>query len=502
MSLALFAACDKNNDDIGTINQEIMLNADTITLDADGNAVSSPGSITVKSSADWRLTGDFSWCTPSATKGGNGTAVTFKATANETGEDREVNLYFICGNATQKLTVNQLPEAVFEVDGKSLLLPSAGQRVTLKIKTNLDISRCETSEDWISYYRGGVANASGEQWVQFTINENTSFYDRNAAITLGKGTADERIVNVTQSKYLGVVIEGETNFEFGVNGGSTSVTVTGTVPFNPVLSSTLKDWISIDEISSSETDVITKTYKITCLAGNWTRRGDITFKATSGISKIINVSQVNPNVELFDIPDSYFSSSLTGLGYIEAKNSQYYLTYAGYTATSLNLSGYPTAFMKSVEGIERFTNLASLTLKNTSLKKVDLSKNTKISKLIVDSSPIEELVLGDNPNITSLSIALLAAYYNVDDISRSFTISGAYLKSLILDQNTWTKDYDGTEWIDITGCPALTSLSCNRPSGFLKNIYMTQAQKDAYDAGRLIITTHSGFDKNAGIVVK
>lgn len=83
LSVALFAACNdtKETDDHKTPKQTISLNAEAIEFDVDGDAFAGVSSITATSSADWRLVGDTSWCTPSVTKGVNGTTVTFTAAA-------------------------------------------------------------------------------------------------------------------------------------------------------------------------------------------------------------------------------------------------------------------------------------------------------------------------------------------------------------------------------------------------------------------------------------
>ncbi len=504
LSAALFVCCsDDKEETSSTEGQKISLNAETILLDKSGSvSTGSSSTITVTSSAEWRLTGDVSWCTPSVAKGSNGTTITFSASANETGENREVNLYFICGDATQKLNIKQFPEEVVEFKNvsDSYTMAAAGGRMTIRVNTNLDTNNCEVSEEWVRLYRAGDST-SGEQWVQFVIDTNTTFYDREATITMFKGTDLEKEIKVTQTKHVGIVLESPASYEFGVSGGKVTVKATGNISFKTTISGTSTAWLSAVETSSTGTDIITKTFEITCAAGNWTRTGTVALVPNSGTTINLSFSQVDPNPSLFDVPDAAFANRLVTLGYLIAKDSKYYMTYTGYTATSFSSTSSASPFMQSVEGIERLENITSFTLYYTNTRKIDLSKNTKITSLTLYYSPFEEIILGDL-NITTLTINnYLYNYYDNTNRAKSFTATSSKLKTITINHTT-TATYDEVEFVDITGCPALTSLSCNRNSGNLKEIRVTQAQKDAYTAGTLTITTNAAFNKTTGIVVK
>ena len=53
-------------------------------------------------------------------------------------------------------------------------------------------------------------------------------------------------------------------------------------------------------------------------------------------------------------------------------------------------------------GIEYLTELGSLTLWNSRLTALDLSKNTKLTSLRIDESSITEIDFSSNPNLTNL----------------------------------------------------------------------------------------------------
>lgn len=493
MSVTMFVCCSDDNDGADNSGaQEISLNTETIVLGMDGNVSSgSSNTVTVVSTSDWKLSGDVSWCTPSVTKGNNGTSVTFTASENNTGEYREVNLYFICGNAAAKLTVYQFPEEVVDYNNvsDSYSVDAAGKNLTFRVTTNLDVSNYETSEDWITF-RPGIGTAR-ERWIQFSIASHNSFYSRQGTITLFKGTDYEKTVAVEQNPYYGILTDDAITYERGITAGTIDVKVRGNVTFNPTVASTYSGWLSCQEISSTGTDIVEKTYRISYTATEYSRNGVVTITPSTGTSISISITQKNPNPELFEIPDAVFSARLVAWGYVLASGDKFELTYTGYNTTSISLSSSAYANIASIEGIEKFVNLTSFTLRYVNVRKVDLSKNTKLTTLTINYAPIEELILGDLP-FTNLSISYLYNYYIVTNVAESFTISSSKVTSLTLSQTSYT-NFEKLEYIDITACPAITSLTCNRSTGNLKYIYVTQTQKNAYDAGTLSITANANY---------
>ena len=67
-------------------------------------------------------------------------------------------------------------------------------------------------------------------------------------------------------------------------------------------------------------------------------------------------------------------------------------------------------------------------------------------------------------------------YFGDYNTPRSFTISGTRLKSLSLSGNFFMTDL--LETVDVSGCPALTSLVCSGWS-VLKTVYVAPGQQIA-----------------------
>lgn len=503
ISSALFICCSDNDESTPIVdgNQEISIDSETIVFGMDGEvAAGLPDSVIVTSTNKWRLVGDTSWCAPVIKKGTDKDTIRFTAKENIEKIERSVVFTLICGNAVAKLTVHQLLDKFVDYskmpDTFSYNMVAAGGNITLRLASNLDTDNYVISDDWIAF-RPGIST-SAEKWMQFVIAPQASFSDRTGTITLFKGTKFEKAITVVQERFYGVITDDPIKYDVGVAAGTIDITVRGNVSFSSSVSSSYSAWLSCAEISSSGTDVIEKTFRISYTASEYSRNGIVTITPTKGTAISFTVAQENPNPELFEVPDNTFAGRLTTLGYIVAKDGKYYMTYSGYNATTLSFNNSAYSAMASVEGIERFVNLTSLTLSYCKVKKLDLSKNTKITSLTNNYIALEELILADLP-LTTRSITYLYNYYSTSDAAQSFKLSSSKVTTLTLNQTSNTT-YDKLESIDITGSPALTTLSCNRSSGVLKNIYVTQAQKDAYDAGTLKITTNTNFP--VSIIVK
>lgn len=505
ISAALLAGCENGNgtgggDDFES--QTLTISTNSVVFDVDGEAAAgSTNSVTVTSSAEWRLAGDTSWCTPSAIKGNSGAAVTFTPGENETEGVRSVNLYFICGDAAQKITVSQAPEGFVEFKNMndSYTYASSGGLLTVKLDSNLNSANSETSDGWINLYRP-AGNTSGAQWVQFSIDPTTSFTDREGSITMFKGTDIEKDIAINQTKFTGVLTDDPVRYEVGPAAGKFTITARGNVDFNVSITAA-NNWITSTLLSSSGTDIIEKTFEISYTDCAYDRTGTFTISPTSGTSVSVSVIQVNPNPDLFEIPDAVFANRLVDLGYFMADGDKYKLTYSGFNATSITITGQSYVNMESIEGIEKFVNLTTLRIEDCKLKKADLSQNTKITSLNLTYVPMEELILGDINIASYANNNYMYAYYANTVRSQSFKASSSKLTTISIN-HTSTAAYDEIEWVDITECPALTTLNCNRNNNKLQKIYVTQAQKDAYDGGTLTIVTNASFDKATGIVVK
>ena len=93
--------------------------------------------VTVSSSEDWTLVGDYTWITPSSVQGKNGSTVTFNAEVNTTGKPRSASFTFKVADKEAELIVKQQGQEIEMTLG--LTAVSAGDTdVTLSMTVDSD----------------------------------------------------------------------------------------------------------------------------------------------------------------------------------------------------------------------------------------------------------------------------------------------------------------------------------------------------------------------------
>lgn len=130
------------------------------------------------------------------------------------------------------------------------------------------------------------------------------------------------------------------------------------------------------------------------------------------------------------------------------------------------------------------------------IQELDLSGNPKLTDItwyssfsgwrsFISPAPLEVINIGDAPitegRVVILSLSSAAPYYAA---STSLTLSGNSVK--ILDMSSLPST-DKVEWVDVTGCPNIQSISVMSYYS-LKTLYVTAEQKSAIDAGRIVVS--------------
>ena len=227
------------------------------------------------------------------------------------------------------------------------------------------------------------------------------------------------------------------------------------------------DWITqVPETRGLET----KTLTFHLGAATTSRGGKITIEG-AGITKELSVIQKDPNATLISFVDKDFVKWLQQQGWIVALGSTSgIITEKGLAATELSYNPSYGTQWTSLEGIENFTNLEKINVMSNDLSEIDLSGLTKVKELKCTRNFRLALInLGDNP-IESLSP--LGTYYSD---AEKFTMIGNKLVSLDLTVASYYVWYDGITSIDVSGCPALQTLKCDRGER-VKSLYLKKGQ--------------------------
>lgn len=201
-----------------------------------------------------------------------------------------------------------------------------------------------------------------------------------------------------------------------------------------------------------------------------------------------------------EFPDDAFRQLLIDAGYITVLDgTECLLTETGEAATQL-----PDLYRKnisSLKGIEAFKNLKTLApngIGMNPIKELDLSGNPNLTDInwyssssgwhsYITPAPLEVINIGDAP-ITDGRL-VFEGLYCTPVYAASLTVSGASVK--IIEFSSKYSSYDKAEWLDVTGCPNIQSITLN--SYYIKTLYVTAEQKSAIDGGRITITDQNYY---------
>ena len=153
-------------------------------------------------------------------------------------------------------------------------------------------------------------------------------------------------------------------------------------------------------------------------------------------------------------------------------------------------SKYEYSYIKSLDGIEYFTNLTLLNFNGSSISSIDLSKNTKLTRLNCRENKLTELNLENNTALTNLACGINKL--ETLDISNNTALTeldccGNLLSELDLSNNTELSIliccYNKLSTLDISGNKQLIALDCSSNglkridisnNTALKNLYCNQ----------------------------
>lgn len=125
---------------------------------------------------------------------------------------------------------------------------------------------------------------------------------------------------------------------------------------------------------------------------------------------------------------------------------------------TINLRDRSDLGIYGLDGIEYLTELESLDVGNTPLVTMDLSKNTKLKKLICSETAIKGLNLNKNTELTTLDVSLCTKLQQLDCSGGKLTSLNAsgcsLLKTLRCADNQLTE-------LNLSGCSFLQYVCCN-----------------------------------------
>lgn len=380
---------------------------------------------------------DKSWISYVGTRAMTTSRLLFSISPNEETTIREGTITITSGIGTEIIKIYQFGAApALVLTQKNYTVPSEGQTIKVELNSNVDYEVVMPSVDWITK---SPTRAMSTHTHYYTVAPNTIYDNRSSKIHyINKENNIDEIVEITQLQKDALII-GKTDYQVPQEGGTVDVTLQNNIDFE----------IEVTEgdtwITQIETRALQENNLRFNIAENTTgteRIGKIKIANTQqNISQTITITQ--SAIPVLNIPDSNFKAYLVA-NY--DKNSDGEISQSEIEKiTYLTLTKMSIA---SLEGIEYFTNLSSLSCDVNSLTKLDLSKNMKLTGLVCNYNKISELILPPNAN----KMTLLRCCDN--KLSGKLDLSNwSDLESLDCHNNNLTD-------LELTGCTGLTGMSC------------------------------------------
>ncbi len=471
---ALLCACDDDNTgDEKVSSATITISTETLTAAPEG----AQQSVTVTSSGDWRLAGVCDWAHPSATAGKSGETVTFTIDPNTTEAVRTATFKFFTGSAVAPLTISsEIGYNLTLLSSEEMSTKSAAEQISVELKTNIPELTCEVPE-WVTY--SSRTDAFGKTILSFAVSENATYINREGNIVISSDKAAEPVTVALTQEQTNAIIVDEDLFYLDMAAQEVTVVVKSNVEYDI---NRYVEWISEGTLVSSnkqEDGLTADTYTFALTEATGPRGSQVTFYWNELFSNVTMV-QKDPDTEVVTISDDVFRSDLVSKGWVlDLGAGACIILEDGLNATSYSSEGSYYQSFASVDGIENFPNLESVTLKNhRNLLTLDLSKMTKLTNVEVGGCyNLENVNLGDNPVTVFKPFEYKTSWatYNYYSYVSKFTVAGSKIEDLDCGCNYYPEWYDYVESLDVSGCPALTKLNAVRGTR-LKILYLKEGQ--------------------------
>lgn len=472
-AILAFYACSDDESTTDNSASTISLSTSAIQMDKNGGQAT----VTVTSSGDWKLSGVCEWAHPSATSGKDGDVVTFTIDPNKENEKRTATFKFFTGASVAPLVVEIDLAYVMKLESEdNISVHAEGGTVNISLVTNIldpTITYSEEGGEWLKFDRR--TDFGGKTTMIFTVDKNTAYKERSSTITLSSTLISESInINVTQKELEAVIADLENDsFTYDLKANTLSFNLRYNIDYTTKITGG-SEWItetrSTPQAGDDGLSTVTLTYKLA--ESPTTRKGMIRITTVYGeLVKEIAITQLDPNAKLIEIPDETMRSvCLKNDFIIHISGSQCIVLEAGLNATSFNNDSYNS--FKSIEGIENFPNLVEINLGYSNyLEKLDISGLHKVKSLTFSNpTKCREYNLGDNP-ILNFYPGGERGYTELE----SLKFISSKLENLNLSLHEWYQWDDWVTSIDVSECPALTTLNADR-SDKVKTLYLKTGQ--------------------------
>lgn len=498
-ALALVACVPEGKESLDL--SKVELSVETIEAAPEGGSYD----VVVTSSEPWRVSGLCEWAKPLSLEGKSGDKLTIVVDPSSSQTVQSATFKVFAGSATKSLIINANPTISAELLSESeVAISCEASKVVVKVNTNdPDLQYDFGDADYISFVER--KDAIGATNLFFNIDKSTLYVSRVA--TFGIVSKANRIdITLTQAQRDTVLCSNEGKFIENLDEKDLTVEFRANVPVEYELPSWITE-VKKEEAAEPGADGLKKTTLTLHLEGSaGSRASTVALKNAKGGKEVgfFYIKQQNPNPIYGTFPDSTFREALDKWGWIfsEPDSDRAELSAKGMTETSITLTdlgSYYETKSYSTYGLGAFPALTKVEIQSNDDITLDLSDCKNISEVkISKANALTSISLGDNP-ITELAFG--SKLYFGSEAAKDFVISGSKLENIDMASSNYTisNGYDNIETLDVSACPALKSLKCNRSAtGWggkvvfsIKTVYVCSSQKAAIDAGTLTVDKYT-----------
>ncbi len=449
--------------------------------------------VKVASSGEWRVSGLADWVTLSSESGKNGEAVVFTVLPNNAPEVRTATFKIFSASAVQPVTIVQEPEyTITLLSDATVEFNADANKLYVKLESNVEEFTYDFGgADWISFDK--VEDIIGKKVVSFDVKRSKDFSARATVLTLGAANSDDQIaIDVNQAQRDTAFVVGEQRIIKGLEAISVDLVIKSNVDITYSVPSWLTETVG-ESVDSDENGLRSKSVNLSAPAAAGSRSATISFRMGNTVVGSVFIKQQNPNPVLINIPDENLRYLLSSQGLLIDEGGQCELLADGVNATSLvigntNPDSYSADPLASIEGLEGFPNLESLTIGNITVNKIDVSNFPKLNELVlINLNKLEEINTGNRPITSIKNTPGQMTYIQVPHI----VIKGQNIEDIdysVINNYYVDMEYN-LESIDVTGCPKLKTINVTRYNSWgessLKYLYMTAAQAASVSVSKL-----------------
>ena len=362
--------------------------------------------VAVTANTTWVATSDADWCFATPDAGNASATVTVTALENTTYEERTATITFTMqGTDPVEVTVKQpTAKANTIVEGLARTIGAEGGEIVVNLLSNVEytVAIAEDAQEWLSVKE--ATRALEEKSFTLVVAANESYDAREGQVIVTSELGKETII-VTQSE-KGAVVVSTKPVEVASEGGEVSVLVMSNRDYT----------ITIPEectwITRPSTRALTATEEKFVVAANEeaiSREAKVIFTSEFGTDEVV-IRQAGNEAAVVEIPDARFKSFLVNR--FDA-NKDKALSKGELNAVtelllwSTNKDMYTVVYsgLTDLTGIEYMDNLEKLDIRSSAgVTALNVTKNAKLTELLVQGTGISALDLSGNPELKVLNV--------------------------------------------------------------------------------------------------